>query len=246
MLHERSEEHAARIARDLLRHRNRRFATISHRGSPPDDVSAILVSRRSPPSDWRLTPRGYWVRRWEGPPQLWVRNKGHAYLDTDPLLTDLLSLLTPQRERPLPFPDANHGLASRLADRASGQAELSAVSLSRRAAGQLDLAGGKAALDVGDAKLTVSARAEDGGRLLKLTVGAAGTRPAPVELSIALPAGWWLVCARDMTGGWDRVRDPVKQIRLPDGGIRLAYSFAPGDATLYLTFDLARLGPEPT
>jgi hypothetical protein len=246
VLHERSEQHAARIARELLRHRGRQFAITDHRGSPPDDVSAIIVSRRNPPSDWRRTPRGYWVRWWEGPPQLWVRNKGHVYLDTDPLLTDLLSLLTPQRERPLPFPDANYDLASRLAEPPSGQAELSAASLSRRAAGQLDLAGDKVALEVGGAELTVSAREEEGGRLLELTVGAVGMRPNPVELSITLPAGWWLVCARDMTGRWDRVRDRVSEIRLPDGRIRLVYSFASGDAPAYRTFSLARLGSKST
>jgi hypothetical protein len=61
------------------------------------------------------------------------------------------------------------------------------------------------------------------------------------EVSVTLPAGWWLVRARDMSGEWDRVRDPVGEIRLPDGRIRLDCSFRPSDRPLSLTFTLARL-----
>ncbi len=72
-------------------------------------------------------------------------------------------------------------------------------------------------------------------------MGAMAARADAAELTVTLPDGWWLVYARDMTGKWDRVRDPVRQIRLPDGRIRLTYRFRPGDAPSYLTFELARL-----
>jgi len=83
-------------------------------------------------------------------------------------------------------------------------------------------------------------------RLLKLRVSAPGPRSAPAELLVTLPAGWWLVYARDMSGNWDRIRHPVGQIRLADGRIRLVYSIAAGDAPLNLSFDLTRLGLGPT
>ncbi len=66
-------------------------------------------------------------------------------------------------------------------------------------------------------------------------------RPEPVELTVTLPPGWWLIHARDMTGRWDRVRDPVSQFHLADGRSRLVYSFRAGEAPIHLTFQLARL-----
>jgi len=76
---------------------------------------------------------------------------------------------------------------------------------------------------------------------LKLTVTAAGSRAAQSELSVTFPPGWWLVFARDMTGKWDRVNDPVTEIRLPDGRVRLVYDFRPGRDPVNLTFNLAQL-----
>jgi hypothetical protein len=240
ILHDRSSQHAARIARELLRHRNRVFAVGAYRGEPPSE-SAIIVSPSYPPGGWRETPRGYWVRRWEGPPQLWVRNRGHAWLDTDGLMVDLLSLLEPEREAPLPFPDANFDLAARLGQTPEGEAKLAAVSLSRRAEGRLRLEGGESTLAVGDIAVSAKAAFDPSKRLLKLSVSAPAPRPNPVELAVTLPAGWWVVYARDMTGRWDRVRDPVAQLRLADGRVRLVYSFHAGHEPVHLSFDLARL-----
>jgi len=289
LLHSDSPEHAARVARDLLRQRGQPVAIADFTGQPPADTSAIIISRAPPPAGWRALPRGYWVRDWSGPPQLWVRNKGHVYLDTDPLLTDALLYLAPQRAEPLPFPDADFALAARFgwlpsdqpapaaadrspdghtttegaaepagapagraenragrADRAADSsayrfAEVSAVSRFRRAGGRLDLAGGKTTLKAAAAELTVKADPDPQRRLLHLAVTAAPSRPDPADLTVTLPPGWWLLNARDMTGKWDRLRDPVGEIRLPDGQIRLVYSFSPGDEAIYLTFDLARL-----
>ncbi len=241
ILHSDSGEHAARVARELTRQLNEPIAIGAYSEEAAARNSAVIVSRRRPPAGWRATPRGYWAREWSGPPQLWVRNAGHVYLDTDPLLTDLLSLLPPQREEPLPFPDANFALAARFGEASGGEAELSAVSRFRRAQGRLELAGGKVTLAAARAELSVRAQPQPQEGILKLTVSAAAPRPDPAELSVTLPAGWWVVYARDMTGRWDRVRDPVGEFRLPDGRIRLVYSFAEGDEPIYLTFDLARL-----
>ena len=240
-LHDRSPQHAARLARELLRQRDQQFAIAAYPGHPPTDSSAVIISRANPPRGWRSTPRGYWVREWQGPPQLWVRSKGHVYLDTDPLLTDLLSLLVPRRQKPLPFPDANLDLAARFGEVPSGEAELSAVSLFRRAQGRLNLAGDQVSLEAGRAELKAKAVPDNEHRLLKFTVTAAAPRPDPAALTVTFPPGWWVVCARDMTGKWDRVEDPVRRVRLPDGRSRLIYSFRAGDDPLYLTFDLARL-----
>jgi len=89
--------------------------------------------------------------------------------------------------------------------------------------------------------VTVRAEPDRGRSVLKLSVGAGGPRPDPVELSVTLPAGWWLLNARDMTGRWDRVRDPAGEVRLPDGRVRLVYSFAEGEEPVHLTFELTRL-----
>ena len=246
LLQSRSPGHAARIARELLRHRNRRFAIADYPGQPPQQASAIIISPSQPPDGWTRTSRGYWIRQWAGPPQLWVRNNGHVYHDTDPLLTDLLSLLPPVRQTPLPFPDANYDLAARFGEPPAGEAELTAVSLFRRDAGRLDLSGGEHIIKLGAVTLTAKAAPDPARRLLKLTVSAAAPRPTPSELSVTLPAGWWLLYARDMTGRWDRVRDPVGQYELPDGRLRLVYSLRPGDQRLDFTFDLARLALSPS
>lgn len=241
ILHSDSPEHAARVARDLARQGGEPFAIADFSGQPPAEASAIIISRGRPPAGWSAIPRGYWVRDWSGPPQLWVRNKGHVYADTDPLVVDLLLCLAPQRAEPLPFPDANFALAGRLGELSGGEAQLSAVSRFRRASGRLDLAGGKETLKVGQAEVTVRAEPDRSRGVLELSVGAGEPRPDPVELSVTLPAGWWLLKARDMSGRWDRVRDPVGEVRLPDGRIRLVYSFAEGEEPVYLTFELTRL-----
>jgi hypothetical protein len=241
ILHSNSPEHAARVARDLARQRGESFAVADFSGQPPAKASAIIISPAQPPAGWRAIPRGYWVRDWSGPPQLWVRNKGHVYADTDPLVADLLLYLSPQRAEPLPFPDANFALAARLGELNGGEAALSAVSRFRRASGRLDLAGGSETLKVGQAEVNVRAEPDRGRGALKLSVGAGGQRPDSVELSVTLPAGWWLLNARDMSGRWDRVRDPVGEVRLPDGRIRLVYSFAEGEEPVHLTFELTRL-----
>jgi hypothetical protein len=243
ILHDGSEQHAARIARELLRHRNEQFAVSQHRGAPPDDHSAIIISRRYAPTGWRRTLRGYWVRDWEGPPHLWIRNTDHAYADTDPLLTDLLSLLTPQRATPLPFPDANYDLVSRFGEPPSGEA---LVSLLPRppASGEsaaLDLSGGDALVETDGCRAKARTAVDRERRLLKLTVSAEAAGPDPAMISVRLPAGWWVVYARDMTGRWDRVQTPVSELRLPTGGIELLYTFPPSETPVHLTFDLARL-----
>jgi hypothetical protein len=239
ILNESSPEHAARIARDLIRQRNQRFAIAPYRGEPPASSSAIIVSRSRAPAGWRQIA-DYWVRDWSGPPQLWVQNKGHVYLDTDRVINDLMSCLAPKREKPLPFPDANFDLVSRFGEAPSGEAEVAAVSLFRHAEGRLKLPGGQVKLTPGSAEITATAEVDRPQRVLKLTVGM-GPHQTEVEASVTLPAGWWLVYARDMTGTWDRVRDPVGETRLPDGRIRLDYSFRPSDKPLSLTFSLARL-----
>jgi hypothetical protein len=241
ILHSDSPEHAARVARDLARQRGEPFAIADFSGPPPAKASAIIISRAQAPAGWRAIPRGYWVRDWSGPPQLWVRNKGHVFVDTDPLVADLLLYLSPQRAEPLPFPDANYALAARLGELSGGEAELSAVSRFRRASGRLDLAGGRETLKVGQAEVSVRAEPDPGRGVLKLSVGAGGPRPDPVELSVTVRAGWWLLNARDMSGRWDRVRNPVGEVRLPDGRVRLVYSFAEGEEPVHLTFELTRL-----
>jgi hypothetical protein len=243
ILYEGRDWHAARIARDLLRHRNQQFAITQYPGSSPDDHSAIIISRRNPPTGWQRTLRGYWVREWKGPPQLWVRNSDHVFRDTDPLMTDMLSLLTPQRETPLPYPDANYDLASRFGELPSGEAEASPpnVGFDRLPVHSLNLSGGEVTLEVADAKMTAKAAADRHLRLLKLRVSRSGGGTRGTALEVVLPPGWLVVYARDMTGKWERVEDPVRQYRLSDGRISLICEFPPGDAPVYRTFDLARL-----
>ncbi len=240
ILHTNSPNHAARFARELTRQYNQQFAIAKYTGQPPTGASAIIISRKPAPTGWRSLG-DYWLREWEGPPQLWVMNAGHVYRDTDRLVNDLLTYLPPKRENPLPFPDANYDLAARFGERPTGEAELTAVSLFHRDAGRFDLSGGEHVIKLGAVTLVAKAAPDTERRLLKLTVSALAPRPTPSELSITLPAGWWLIYARDMTGKWDRVRDPVGQYELPDGRLRLTYSFRPGDDRLDLTFELARL-----
>jgi len=250
VLHENSPEHAKRLARELLRQRNAIFGISEYAGALPSENSAIIVSPRNPPSGWKRVLRGYWVRDWSGPPQIWVRNAGHVFLDTQPFLTDLFLLLPPEREAPAPFPDANFELVKRLGRVPGGPeqdkpeftpAALTIRSGARASRATLSLADGKETLTVGESRVTVSARPDAQAGLLKLSVTASGARPRPVELSVRFPPGWWLLYARDMSGAWDRTRDPVTQIWLPDGRIELDYVFSEGEYGVSLTFDLACL-----
>jgi hypothetical protein len=239
ILHQSSPQHAARIARELARQRNTLFAIAPYPGQPAAGNSAIIISRSRPPSGWRQVA-DYWVRGWAGPPQLWVQNKGHVFLDTDRVIGDLTSCLAPVRGQPLPFPPASLDLAARLGEAPSGEADVRIVSLFRRAGGRLGLAGGQLRLTAGTTELAAKAWRDQQQSLLRLTVAMA-PHLTQAEVSVTLPAGWWLVRARDMSGEWDRVRDPVGEIRLPDGRIRLDCSFRPSDRPLSLTFTLARL-----
>ncbi len=240
ILQQSSPEHAARIARELIRQRNQRFAIARYSGQPPAAASAIIISRARPGSGWRQVA-DYWVRDWAGAPQLWVQNNGHVFLDTDRLANDLVSCLAPRREKPMPFPDADFDLASRFGEPPAGEAVVEAVSVFRHAEGRLNLAGGLVKVAPGSTEVVARAEVDQQQQhILKLTVSVA-PHQTQAEASVTLPAGWWLVYARDMTGTWDRVRDPVGESRLPDGRIRLDYSFRPNDRPLSLTFSLARL-----
>ncbi len=242
ILHRDSAEHAAHIARELTRQCNRPIGIARYDGKPPTDESAVILSRGPPPGGWRSWAGGYWTREWDGPPQLWVRNTGRVFADTENVLTDLLLRLTPQRERPAPYPDANYELAARFAGLTSGEADVSAFSPRRRASGRLKLPEGEVTLSAGDSELTVRAGPDrQHAGILDLEVSAAGPRSRAAELTVTLPPGWWLVYARDMTGRWDRVRDPVGEAGLPDGRTRLSYHFSAGEDPIYLSFDLARL-----
>ncbi len=248
VLQQDSPEHAARIARELLRQRNELFGIKLYSGKLPDKESAIIVSRNRPPGQFRQVS-DYWVRDWSGPPQLWVQNKGHVFLDTDAVIADLMLYLAPKREKPLPFPDANFDLVWRhgtgVFRTTVGQAEIGAVSLFRHAERRLDLSGSKVTLKPGSAEVTVTSMADpELQNVLRLSVSAA-PHETQLEAEVTLPAGWWLVYARDMTGKWDRVRDPVGETRLPDGRIRLDYSFRPNKEAVSITFSLAKLSLQP-
>jgi len=239
ILHERSPNHAGRIARELLRQRNKQYAVGGYGGQPPAGQSAIIISPASPGAGWR-TAGGYWLREWDGPPQIWVVNRGDVYRDTEPLMRDLLSCLGPEREEPLPYPDANLDLVSRWGEPPTGEAEVSAAIGAEARSERLALSGGRARLKAGATEFVVQVGPGEG-NVCKLTVTAGGGRKAAGELRITFPEGWWLVLARDMTGKWDRVRDPVEEHLLPNGGIALVYHFRPGPQMQGLTFDLARL-----
>ena len=239
VLHDRAPEHAARLAREILRQRNRAYAVGSFTGLPPDDHSAIIIAHSAPPDGWTMAP-GYWVRNWSGPTQFWVLNRGDAFLDTDPLLFDLLSFLAPKREKPLPFPDAEFDLASRWAASSGGEAEAMLLSGAEQKQERLKLSGDRVAIKLSQAQVTLQISSGES-NTLKFTVTAAGGRAAQSHLAITFPAGWWLVLARDMTGKWDRVNDPVAETRLPDGRIRLTYDFRQGGDTLSFEFSLAQL-----
>jgi hypothetical protein len=239
ILESQSREHAARLARELLRHSNREYGVAPYAGGAPADRSAIIIAPFLPPGEWVARP-GYWVRKWEGPPQVWIYNKGDAYLDTDPLLWDLFSYLMPERDKPLPFPDANWDLVARHGEPPSGRAEVAGEAGGRRAVARLPLGGSPVTLRLRNADYRLEA-ARGEGNLLKLTVIAPARRSESATLTVSFPAGWWLVFARDMTGKWDRVADPVNELRLPGGGIELVYHFRPSEEPLSLTFDLAKL-----
>lgn len=241
VLHRGSAEHASHIARQLTRQCSMQVGIGTYDGQPPAEESAIIVLRGRPPSGWTESG-GYWVRDWDGPPQLWVRNKGHVFRDTERVLTDLLLRVSPQRERPAPFPDASYELAARFGELASGDVAVSASSRSRRGIGRLTLPEGEVVLKVGASQLAVRAQPDPRrAGIVALRVSAAASRPDPAELNVTLPPGWWLLYARDMTGRWDRVRDPVGLLGLADGRTQLSYEFSPGEEPIYLSFDLARL-----
>lgn len=238
--HQGCREHAARLARELLRHVNRQFAVRTYPGTPPEGQSAIIISPSAPGDGWEAAPAGYWVRQWDGPPQVWLINQGHVYKDTEPFLVDLLSLLPPEREQPLPFPDANLDLVARWGEAPAGEAELTIASGRTQRRDRLDLAGGRAAAPAVGGEIRVEASPGEG-NLLKLSVVALAGRTEPVEIGVTFPPGWWLVVGRDMTGTWDRVEDRVREVHLPDGGLELSYSLRPGRQPFSLAFELARL-----
>ena len=240
ILEQQSPEHAARISRELLRQRNQLVGVARYMGQLPEANSAIIVSPADPQGTWLRMPLGYFLRAWGGPPQLWVKNMGSVHADTDPVLVDLLSFLTPQRETPLPFPDADFDLASRYGEKATGRVEAVLTFAGATSGQQFDLSGGEAKLQLGDTQVTVSATpSPDHVGTVKL--GVTATRPEAAELSLVLPTGWWLLYARDMSGQWDRAADPVREEHLPDGRLRLTYSLRAGRNPFTVAFELTHL-----
>jgi hypothetical protein len=240
ILQEGSPEHAARIARELTRQRNQEFRTDAFTGQAPEDQPAIIISTAPAPSDWPQQHLSYWQREWEGPPQVWVMNTGDVFKDTEPLLRDLLCTLPPLREKPMRYPEANLDLVARLGEAPEGEAELAAKCGDTVSITSVALDTATATLKPQGAEVTVATAWEREERMVKLAVSA-GPRPQPTELTVTLPADWWLIRARDMTGQWDRVEDPVREFDLPDGRTRLAYSFRAGTEPVSTTFELARL-----
>ncbi len=240
ILQEGSPEHAARIARELTRQRNQEFRTGAFTGQAPAEQPAIIISAAPAPSDWAQQHLSYWKREWEGPPQVWVMNTGDVFKDTEPLLRDLLCALPPRREKPMRYPDANLDLVARFGEAPEGEAELTAKCGDTVSITSVALDGATATLKPQGAEVRVATAWERQARIVRLTVSA-GRRSQPTELTVTLPAGWWLVRARDMTGKWDRVEDPVREADLPDGRTRLAYSFRAGSEPASTAFELARL-----
>jgi hypothetical protein len=242
ILQDQSPEHAARVARELLRQCNRQVGIAPYTGELPPDISAIVISPSDPPDTWLPAPGGYLIRAWSGPPQLWVVNLGNVFRDTDGLVRDLLTSLAPQREKPLPFPDANFDLAARYGEPPSGVADVTVSSGARSMDQSLDLAAGRTSARVAAAEVEVQAGVSSHQGALDLTVNAA--RPQGADIVITFPAGWWLIYARDMTGGWDRAVDRVTETDLPDGRLRLHYTLPPNSQSFHVTFTLARLRVE--
>ncbi len=241
ILQQDSPEHARRIARELTRQRNRRFAVAEFSGDPPEEAPAIIISPLPAPVGWTQQHHAYWLRDWEGPPQVWVMNTGDVYRDTEPLVRDLINTLLPQRERPLRYPDANLDLAVRFGERPVGRAELTARCGETVAVTSISLARGDAVLKPEGAAISVSAKYQAETHLVEFCVTVSGSRKRPAQLTVTLPAGWWLVEARGMEGHWDPVANPVREMHLADGGTRLVYSFAASDAPADTRFKLARL-----
>ncbi len=241
ILQQNSPEHARRIARELTRQRNRAFSVAEFAGEPPVDAPAIIVSPLPPPLGWKQQHHSYWLREWQGPPQVWVMNTGNVYRDTEPLVRDLLNTLPPLREQPMRYPDADLDLAKRFGTSPSGRAELTARCGGTVSVTSVSLERGEADLAPEGARISVSAQYHPEARLVELAVSAPAGRKRPAQLTVTLPAGWWLVEARAMNGQWDPVENPVRETHLPDGRIRLVYSFSAGDSPAHTTFRLARL-----
>jgi len=138
------------------------------------------------------------------------------------------------------YPEANLDLVARFGEAPEGEAELTTKCGDTVSITSVALDTATATLKPQGAEVTVATAWEREERMVKLAVSA-GARPQPTELTVTLPAGWWLVRARDMTGQWDRVEDPVREFDLPDGRTRLAYSFRAGTEPVSTTFELARL-----
>jgi hypothetical protein len=239
ILQDQSPEHAARVARELLRQCNREVGIAPYTGELPADLSAIIISPSDPPDTWLPAPGGYLIRAWSGPPQLWVVSLGDVFRDTDGLVRDLLTALAPQRDKPLPFPDANFDLAARYGEEPAGVADVTVSSGARSVDRSLNLAGGRASLRLAAADAEVQAGSSSHHGALDLTVTAA--RPQGADIVITLPAGWWLIYARDMTGAWDRAVDRVTDTHLPDGRLRLHYTLPPNTQPFHTTFTLTKL-----
>ncbi len=211
-------------------------------GTPPEDRPAIIFSPADPPVGWFATDGGYYPHTWSGPPQLWVKNLGNVYEDTDALVSDLCSYLAPQREKPLPFPDANYDLVAREGEAPAGRGRrgglleralrhTEARSFRRRS-------GPPTGADRGACSSTPD---RDKKNILKLRRHGDTTRAGGGKRDACRP-GWWLVVrprhAAAAGTGW-AIRSPKSACRRPHSSELLA----PGErrTSSAVSFDLGRL-----
>lgn len=246
ILHDNAPNHARRIGVEILKHK--RFVVPiepldRERLGAGQYGNAVIIAKSIPPAgDGR-----YPVVRQGSALQVWIEDTGHVWADTDPLVDDLVRFSPPpppRGEHPMPAPNASHDLARRVGAAPSDPVR---VQISSRD-GPMLMACGAAmvedttSLDRRRSLQEMQAQREDlpkpfvlvaskiPGSVTELVVTAESDRLAWVTVTVTLPVTYWVVSSRG-NPGWDRMADPVREYRDPDGSKRLVFQLHPGDGS---------------
>ncbi len=234
-----SPAYARELATQLARHYAKPASVGESAGKIPAGVNVIIISS-TPPAGFKEAGTLNYAMREEivgaglQPARngqiakhravIWVRNRGDVFADLRGLEYDLFRSAVPQR-KPAPFPESDLDLAAAIGEKPTEalSVKVSSDTPISISCGSQTKEGKEAAFSLrpgevagGAAPLQISAGLEKE-RIVALTVFARGGPDALAKVEVAFPAGFWVVEARNLKGGWDRTTDPIDEIHRPDG-----------------------------
>lgn len=244
IVHDGAYAHAAEIAANLVRQKQWWVPIVPLSKASPilaGSRNCIVISKQMPEGPVIFRGRNYLVVRRGSATQIWVKNGGHVYNDTQGLITDLINWSSVRCTKPQPFPGANESIAQKFGQTPNDWLSWSIKMGGKSARFKLNLpkkAGPVSVPGIPEVKISASLAKN-------LVAWSVAAQAKPAEVAVVLPPGYWVVNSRDY--GWDRVADPVEEWHQPDGSKQLIFRLHPSlDRPKSVTLKLAKLIPPPT